>query len=147
MDHITELFKQLAKVYAQKEISFPHLKGVTLAQWALESGWGTSDLATEHFNFGGLKWRAEMRPYATKVRYEAHDGWDDYCKFATLEKFIEGYWGFLERAPYEGWKEHAGTAQDFLGFIAPTYCPGRPGYAKGVLELITQVEELLQIPV
>lgn len=79
--------------------------------------------------------------FPKSFRYEAHDGWDDYCKFATLEKFIEGYWGFLERTPYAGWKEHAGTAQDFLGFIAPTYCPGRPGYAKEVLELITQVEE------
>lgn len=147
MDYITEPFKQLAKVYAQKDISFLRLKVVTLAQWALESGWGTSDLAMKHFNFGGLKWRPEMKQYATKVRYEAHDGWDDYCKFATIEKFIEGYWGFLERDPYEGWKEHTGTAQDFMGFIAPIYCPGRAGYVEAVLELTPQAEELLQVPV
>jgi N-acetylmuramoyl-L-alanine amidase len=143
MGQISGLFKQLAGVYAQKDISYPHLKAVTLAQWALESGWGTSELATEHFNFGGLKWRPEMNHYATKVRYEAHDGWDDYCKFASLEKFIEGYWGFLERAPYEGWKEHTGTIKDFIGFIAPIYCPGRAGYVEDVLELIPKVEELL----
>jgi N-acetylmuramoyl-L-alanine amidase len=62
------------------------------------------------------------------------------CQF---EKFIEGYWGFLERAPYKGWKKHAGTAKDFIGFIAPIYCPGRPEYVEDVLELIPKVEDLL----
>jgi flagellum-specific peptidoglycan hydrolase FlgJ len=144
MAQVSELFKQLAKVYSQKHISYPQLKAVTLAQWALESGWGTSDLATAHFNFGGLKWRPEMKKFAEKVRYEAHDGWDDYCKFASLEKFIEGYWGFLDRAPYEGWKEHSGAAEDFIGFISPIYCPGREGYVEDVLEMLPKAEKLLK---
>jgi len=147
MGQISDLFRQLAQVYAPKEILYPHLKAVTLAQWALESGWGTSPLATDHFNFGGLKWRPEMQRFATKVRYQAHDGWDDYCKFASLEKFIEGYWGFLDRAPYRGWQEHAGAPQTFLEFIAPIYCPGRERYVEDVLEIVPGVESLLKGPV
>ena len=55
------------------------------AQWMLESGRATSILARDHYNFGGLKWRKEMVPYATKIKYVAHDGEDFYCKFALLK--------------------------------------------------------------
>ena len=79
------LFKQLAKTYLllDPDIEFPYLKAVTLAQWILEGGRNPSPLAREHFNFGGLKWREEMRgtplnSSATPVRYLAHDGWDVY---------------------------------------------------------------------
>ena len=98
-----ELIKRLASVYVGERIRHPKLRDVTMAQWLLESGRGTSGLATEHLNFGGLKWRPEMIGFATKVEFEAHDGVDFYCKFATLENFINGYWRFLERAPYSGW--------------------------------------------
>ncbi|MCB1921749.1 MAG: glucosaminidase domain-containing protein [Candidatus Competibacteraceae bacterium] len=31
------------------------MKTVRLAQWALESGYGSSELAQKHYNFAGLK--------------------------------------------------------------------------------------------
>jgi len=45
-------------------IPAPALRMVTLAQWILESGRGTSRLATEYGNFAGLKWRPEMQGFA-----------------------------------------------------------------------------------
>lgn len=143
MSEWSELFRKLAESYGRMEIAHPILKGVTLAQWAVESGRGTSDLATKHLNFGGLKWRSEMEGFATKVRYEAHDGIADYCAFADLEAFIRGYWRFLERSPYRGWEAHAGSAVDFIRYIGPTYCES-PGYAEKVLALLPEVQQLLQ---
>lgn len=138
------LFKKLARTYQGLAIAYPHLKAVTLAQWALESGWGTSRLATQHLNFGGLKYRPEMAPYARKVRYKAHDGEEDYCAFDSLEEFITGYWAFLERSPYAGWEDHTASPADFIGFIGPIYCPGNPQYAALVLSLLPEAEALLQ---
>ena len=91
------LLLKLATIYAGDDIRYPQLRAVTLAQWMLESGRATSKLAKLHYNFGGIKWRAEMAAYATKVKYEANDGVDFYCKFATIENYIAGYWAFLDR--------------------------------------------------
>jgi hypothetical protein len=84
------LLQKLVTIYRGEEIRYPQLRAVTLAQWMLESGRARSDLAKLHYNFGGIKWRREMAPHATKIEYEASDGVDDYCKFATIENFSPG---------------------------------------------------------
>lgn len=136
------LLLRLVEVYRGENIRHPNLRAVTLAQWMLESGRATSKLAKEHYNFGGLKWRKELAPFATKISYEASDGVDFYCKFATLESFINGYWAFLGRAPYSGWEEHADDAEDFIHFIGPIYTPAK-NYAGKVLALVSEAEGLL----
>ena len=137
------LLDKLAQLYKNQDIPHSNLKEVTLAQWILESGRATSELATEHFNFGGLKWRSEMSPFATRVSYQAHDGVDDYCKFANIESFISGYWAFIGRAPYAGWEDHAGSGEDYIRFIGSKYTP-TPGYANRVLELVPEARTLLE---
>jgi len=67
----------LVRAASTADIPAPQLRAVTLAQWGLESGWGKSELSRKHGNYAGLKWRPEMKGFATKVRYEAHDGPDD----------------------------------------------------------------------
>lgn len=138
----TSLLERLVSIYHDDRLRYPELRAVTLAQWMLESGRGTSGLATAHYNFGGLKWRSEMAPYATKVLYLAHDGPDYYCKFASIENFISGYWAFLNRSPYSGWEEHAKDPADFIGFIGKTYS-GSEAYAAKVLALLPEAEKLL----
>ena len=140
---VNQLIADLAKTYKKATIEFPQLRAVSLAQWLVESGRGTSDLAKLHRNFAGLKWRSEMAPYATKISYAAHDGTDFYCDFASLEKFIAGYWAFLERSPYKGWKDHVATPAAFIQFIGPIYCPPNPGYAASVLALMPEAQGLL----
>ena len=137
-----ELLLRLVDVYVGENIRHPQLRAVTLAQWMVESGRGTSKLARAHYNFGGLKWRKEMAAFATRVSYEAHDGKDYYCKFATIENFINGYWAFLNRAPYSGWEEHIDSGGDFIRFIGPIYTP-KPSYADDVLALVPEAEALL----
>jgi N-acetylmuramoyl-L-alanine amidase len=137
-----QLLERLALLYSQEEIRHPKLKEVTLAQWMLESGRATSKLAKEHYNFGGLKWRPEMAPYATRISYEAHDGVNHYCKFATVESFINGYWAFMNRAPYSGWEEHTSSGEDYINFIGPIYTPSA-GYANKVLAIVPEAKALL----
>jgi N-acetylmuramoyl-L-alanine amidase len=138
----TSLIKRLATIYALEHIRHPQLKAVTLAQWLLESGRGTSDLAKLHYNFGGLKWRPEMGLFATKIRYQAHDGAEDYCKFASLESFISGYWAFIGRPPYSGWEQHVATGEDYIRYIGKTYTP-KPSYPDDVLGLVAEAKALL----
>jgi N-acetylmuramoyl-L-alanine amidase/Mannosyl-glycoprotein endo-beta-N-acetylglucosaminidase len=142
MPAVTPLFMELVKDYALAAIEFEHLKPVTIAQWMLESGRGSSKLATEHLNFAGLKWREEMVGFASKISYVAHDGTDCYCEFATKEKFIQGYWRFIDRPPYAGWRNDAATGASYIEFVGPRYTP-TAGYASAVLNLLGEAQGLL----
>ncbi len=141
---VSALLKRLVTVYRGENIRYPQLRPITLAQWMLESGRGMSKLAKEHYNFGGIKWRPEMAAYARKIKYEANDGVDYYCKFATIESFINGYWAFLNRAPYTGWEDHISTGEEFVRFIGPIYTPTK-NYAAKVINLLPEAEQLLNL--
>jgi len=146
-------WKTLIQAYARTPIDTPVLKVVTLAQWALESGYGTSELARQHLNFGGLKFRArinqgrEDRPLAVPVDYLAHDGEDTYSKFASIEDFIAGYWAFVENGPmYNGWQTYASDPSGYIGHLYRGGYAADPNYVSKVLALLptirSQVEEL-----
>ena len=142
MPEVADEFRDLARLYKSTHIEHPRLKAVTLAQWALESGYGQSDLARQHLNFAGLKWRPEMAGHATRVVYQAHDGVDEYCKFESLPKFIAGYWRFIDRSPYNGWRGHADSGEAFIRFIGPIYTPTHT-YSEHVLSLLPFAATLL----
>jgi N-acetylmuramoyl-L-alanine amidase/Mannosyl-glycoprotein endo-beta-N-acetylglucosaminidase len=136
-------FKELVSTYLESSVEFPQLIPITLAQWTLESGYGHSELARKYHNFAGLKWRDEMRGYATPVEYAAHDGTEEYCAFSNYSSFIFGYWRFLDRTPYIGWRAHSSSGESFIRFIAPIYTPTQL-YAQSVIQLLPQVVELIK---
>jgi flagellum-specific peptidoglycan hydrolase FlgJ len=140
------LIKNLATAYRNRIIEAPALKAVTLAQWMLESGRGTSELCTLYSNFAGLKWRTDMRHYPgiSPQRYEAHDGSEVYCRFDNMENFITGYWGFINRDAYKGWREYAKDPKGFLEHIVKCgYCPDKD-YVEKILKILPEAQELLK---
>ncbi|MHC2623050.1 N-acetylmuramoyl-L-alanine amidase [Bradyrhizobium huanghuaihaiense] len=137
----TGLWDSLRAAYAAMSIEHPHMKAITFAQWALESGHGTSLLAKNHLNFAGMKWRPFMSDVASKVWYNAHDGGEFYCAFASLQNFVAGYWLRLDRHPsYHGWRQHAATPEAFINFIGPIWAPpsANPNYVAKVLDLFDE---------
>lgn len=115
-------FTKLADIYASTPIEFPHLKGITLAQWAIESGWGGTGLAQRHNNYAGAKWRKYMAPFGYQVQYQAHDGMEWYTHFHDERMFINGYWARLDLEPmYNGWREHTTTSAAYIKFIGPIW--------------------------
>ncbi|MFS8037026.1 glucosaminidase domain-containing protein [Xanthobacter sp. AM11] len=143
------LFARLRQALEAMPLSIPDLdadtarslKSIVLAQWAEESGWGTSALSAEHFNFAGMKALSEVDAILTqlsaqKVWYEAHDGFDWYLRFGRLEDFITGYFMFLDRSPYGGWRAAARRSpHDFIRFIGRVWSNGNPGYADRIISI------------
>lgn len=125
------------------EVLAPGLRVVTLAQWILESGRGTSALAREHANFGALKWREEMKGFATPVTYGAHDGFDTYCSFESPRAFIRGYWRFIARPVYSGWEEFADDPRGYIEFLKSRGYAADGGYVAKILPLMSEAAELL----
>jgi hypothetical protein len=144
----TPQFKSLLETYRRAQIAHPHLKLVTAAQWALESGWGTSNLAKAHRNYAGMKWRTYMGNWAEPTTYTAHDGRTTYCHFASDIDFIVGFWGRLDVEPaYRGWRNHVTTPEQFFSFIGPiwvgTGAEGEARYVRVVLGLATQIADVM----
>lgn len=142
---IDQQFSKLVDLYKAAPIEFSHLKSVTLAMWILESGWGESQLARDHLNYAGMKFRKQMEPYAKPIQYNAHDGEDSYCEFSSLNAFIQGFWVFLDRAPYEGWRQKTFSPVEFIRFIGPIWAQEQHYPAK-VLDLTDEAEDLLDSP-
>lgn len=113
------------------------MRAATLAQWALESGWGRSKLAADHNNFAGLKWRPRrVSEVARPVEYEAHDGVDTYCHFDSPEEFILGYWMFIDGGPYDGWSEHVDDARAYLSHVQSRGYSTTPDYVDRVMRVV-----------
>ena len=142
MASYTEAFQELVSEYIDKDIDFPNLKKITVAQWILEGGRGQSRLAREFNNYAGLKYRPEMQGFATSVVYQASDGQDTYCYFETPLKFILGYWHFLDRPVYSGWRDHAESAEEFIRFIGNAYSTTGL-YAEKVISFQSEAQALI----
>jgi flagellum-specific peptidoglycan hydrolase FlgJ/N-acetylmuramoyl-L-alanine amidase len=142
------LLRQLITTYRDTQLAVTdlseqaaaRLKGITLAQWIEETGWARSELASLHSNFAGMKAIAEVERIiaevpAAKVRYDAHDGRGVYLRFNDIPGFLRGYYMFLERSPYAGWRSHAEKSpHDFIRFIGRKWAT-KPGYAERVIAL------------
>jgi hypothetical protein len=140
--HLDQQFSRLIDLYRNASVEFSHLKAVTLAMWILESGWGKSELAREHLNYAGMKYRKPMKPYAKPIEFKAHDGKDTYCEFFSLSNFITGFWVFLDRSPYEGWRTETDSPMKFIRFIGPIWAQDEH-YAAKVLDLMDDAADLL----
>ena len=151
-------FQDYVNAVAKTQVEFPQLKAAMLAQAIMESGREDTELSKQHNNHLGMKWREEMKGFATSVYYKTGSeptGGADFCKFESKEACVKGYWHFLTRSPYEGWRNHTGNASEFLGFICPIWCPagytsewkkkhGGLNYHQYVLaKLLPEAEQLL----
>lgn len=122
----------------------PKLKSIILAQWILESGRGNSNLAKNHYNFGGLKWRDEMKPFGSPVEYTAHDGRTPYIKFDSPDNFIKGYWAFIGRSVYKGWDRYSENPHAYIEFINRAGYTPPLSYYKKVIALESEAIDLLK---
>lgn len=133
------LFSELAAAYSDKKIEFPKLKAVTLAQWAVESAFGRSEIAQRHYNFASLQYLQKTKN-CHKVTIEAPGRTTEFCRFASIDAFIEGYWARLDNAnAYNGWRDHADDPEAFLDFIAPRWAPGSRPYKDKILSALKVV--------
>jgi N-acetyl-anhydromuramyl-L-alanine amidase AmpD len=139
-------WQQLAMLYKAYPGASDSLKVATLAQWALESGRGASALSMRHLNFAGIKYRDRMAGFAAPVTYTGSDGETTaYCKFASLEAFMVGYWRFIQTGPYTGWQRFSNDPAGFISFIAPNYAAD-PQYPQKVGALFDEARGLLALP-
>ena len=149
-------WNDFVKSLKETNVEFENLKVIQLAQAILESGRGGSDLFKLHGNPFGMKFRKEMREIADQVLYTDNAGETDiYCKFDDLEEAVKGYWLFIDRPVYSGWRTSSSNAEDYIKFIAYAGYIGGPFdgsdsdrnskdiYIKKILDLLPEAKNLL----
>ncbi len=145
-------WNDFVSVLKNTDIEFQHLKKVQLAQAILTSRRGKSDLFKLHGNPFAIKYRPQMSGIAIPISYEANGSVDVYCKFETLQDAVDGYWIFINRPVYSGWRTSIASPQEYIEFIAfagyiggdsaakQIYVDKVSGYAKLFVSLLTRGE-------
>jgi N-acetylmuramoyl-L-alanine amidase len=143
------IWNDFVQILKETNIEFESLKVIQLAQAILESGRGQSDLFKLHANPFGMKYRKEMVSIADLVIYTDSAGeTDTYCKFDDLEEAVKGYWLFIDRPVYSGWRRSSSLPEDYIKFISNAgYIGGdqnsKDAYIGKVLNLIPEAKTLL----
>jgi N-acetylmuramoyl-L-alanine amidase len=133
------LWAAVVRLASAQPMRHPALRAAVLAHWRHESAAGTSAAAQQLYNFANLPWRPEMAGLAQRAELATAGGLSAMCRFATIESFVDGYWRFLDRAPYTGWEEHTADAASFWRFVGPRWS-GRRDYADRVLARLPEAE-------
>jgi hypothetical protein len=141
---IMTAWRDLIAYYQAYSGTSPQLKIATLAQWIVESGRGSSKLATDFNNFGGIKFRERMVGYAQPVDYQGSDGeLTTYCKFASVESFVKGYWHFIETGPYDGYQQFKDDAAGYIRHIAKMGYSTDSSYVEQVVSAFSEAQGLM----
>ena len=92
----------------QKRYGIP--ASVTLAQMALESDWGHSELATNGNNYFGIKatrkWVADGKPYSLHDDEKRNE---KFCNYATVEESVEHHSRLLTSKRYQRFCSYPST--------------------------------------
>ena len=110
------------KLAQESERKYGVPASVTLAQYALESGFGSSDLATMKNNYFGMR--------------NGSSGWQS---FNSKAESFDAHGKLLSNNLYSSKTANASTVQEYVRAIAETYAPssdGNSNYAGKLLQII-----------
>lgn len=131
--------KHLVENYVLSE-----LHQAMIAQWILESERGNSKLAREQNNFAGMKWRTELEGIGEQrwIKVPSEPAPVPFAWFREPELFVRGFFKFLDRSPYEGWRETKSPSEyiEHIGSIWAT----DPRYIEKVKSLFGEARQLIE---
>ena len=112
-----EVVPVIVKVAKERGYKFP---SAIIAQAACESAWGKSTLASQYFNYFGMKcgssWTGKVAKFKTKEEYKQGQLttiWAEFRAYSSLEEGINGYFDFIQMKRYQNLKE-ATSPEDYI---------------------------------
>lgn len=112
-----------------------------MAQAILESGWGKSSLAKEHFNFFGMKagsnYKGKTVTYSTKeeINGKTVNTKGTFRSYPDLESGIAGYFGFISTKRYSNLRE-AKEYKDYATKIKEDGWATSSSYTKNLINIV-----------
>jgi len=143
-DHRRGFLAGLAPAVLEDSIDHQVPPSITLAQAALESGWGRSGLATSHNNLFGVKAGASSRGVALNT-IENVDGTDRVQKerfrtYGSWQESLEHHGALFSRDErYAHARDDWNDWREFLGGVAPVYATD-PAYARRISMIVERYD-------
>lgn len=131
---------ELIQLAQKSEADYGVPASVTLAQYAYESGWGTSGLATKYNNYFGMKYRNGNGNSDPAKWYTDKNGvrWQVY---SSIDQSFDDHGRLMSSEKYSALTKGATNVEEYVKSFAETYAPSSDGnnnYAKNVLSIIKQ---------
>ena len=138
---------------AQRDTGIP--AGFTIAQAAVESGWGTSRQCLTDFNYFGIKaiggWNGETELWQTREVVNGHSVFvmAPFRKYPDLTSGLEDHARFLTDNPrYKAAFEHTNDSCAFAQAVADAGYATDPHYAETIIGIINKhdLKKILDVP-
>jgi hypothetical protein len=119
-----------------------------MAQWAMESGWGTSQLSKAANNFGGIKeWKggpSVNMPTKEEVNGKKVSTTANFKKFTDINQYADEYGNFLSGKRYDKVRGQADPS-NFINALANSgYATTNPReYSNSIIGAMKSVDRLL----
>jgi hypothetical protein len=119
-----------------------------MAQWAMESGWGTSQLSKAANNFGGIKeWKggpSVNMPTKEEVNGKKVSTTANFKKFTDINQYADEYGNFLSGKRYDKVRGQADPS-NFINALANSgYATTNPReYSNSIIGTMKSVDRLL----
>jgi hypothetical protein len=119
-----------------------------MAQWAMESGWGTSDLSRTANNFGGIKeWKngpSVRMPTKEEVNGKKVSTQANFKKFADINQYADEYGNFLSGDRYKNVRGQTDPAGFANALAASGYATTNPQeYSSSIMNAMKSVDRLI----
>jgi uncharacterized FlgJ-related protein len=124
---------------ASADPAFGGFQAVVIAQCALESDWGRSELARIHANFAGIPWSALFGEVAAAVPHPADPARGTFCRFLSTATFLRAYRHRLDNdTAFAGWRM-ASEPASLARFLGRTWRPGDAQYERKILDIVARI--------
>ena len=113
---------EVIRLAQESEVKYGVPASVTLAQYALESGYGKSSLAKNNNNYFGMR--------------NGSNGWQS---FDSMAESFDAHGKLLSKPLYADKTANAANAEEYINAIAETYAPssdGNSGYSDKIMKII-----------
>ena len=147
IQHTKDFIQRIASAASQDMQCFGILASVTMAQAILESGWGTSELATHANALFGIKadkrWSGKTYSIQTKEWYDGKNPvviTDSFRAYDSWEASITDHSRFLTSSERYQRVVHAGSYQAACTELQCAGYSTDPEYAKKLMELIERYQ-------
>lgn len=144
IDFIRQAFIPAERVAARLEVP----SNAVMAQWAMESGWGTSKLAKAANNFGGIKeWKggpSVNMPTKEEVNGKKINTTANFKRFNDINQYADEYGKFLSGDRYKNVRGQTDPVGFANALAASGYATTNPReYSGSIMSAMKSVDRLL----
>lgn len=125
-----DFFEKMAPYAQQAGAALSMFPSTILSQWALETGYGSSNLAQNANNYGGIKY--------ISGKSIASGSQGAFAAYNSVSQFVQDYIRVMKLSYYDAVRAGTSPQDEIKALSASPYDEGRYSGGSGLLNILTQ---------